>query len=346
MTTLRPLGRTDVHVPPVVFGTSSLGNLYRVVPDDRKRALVAEILRHSPAPAVFDSAGKYGAGLALEQLGAALRGLGAAPDRVLISNKLGWRRVPLTGPEPTFEPGVWAGLAHDAACDLSPAGILRCHEQGDALLGAGWKADLVSVHDPDEFLAAAAGPDDRARRLEQVVGACRALAALKAAGRVRAVGLGAKDWRVIGEVAERVDLDWAMLACSLTVHRHPPGVRDLVARLHARGVGLINSAVFHAGFLTGGPWFDYRPADPGRDAALFAWRDRFLAVCARFAVAPADACVQFGFALPGVVAVALNTDKPERIARNVASVSTPIPAEFWTALKRGRLIADDYPLGG
>ena len=53
--------------------------------------------------AVFDSAGKYGAGLALEVLGKALEELGVPPEKVLISNKLAWKRVPLTTPEPTFE---------------------------------------------------------------------------------------------------------------------------------------------------------------------------------------------------------------------------------------------------
>lgn len=340
----RPLGRTGVGVPPIVFGTSCLGNLYAVVPEERKVALVAEMIRHCPAPVVLDSAGKYGAGLALESIGRALRSLGVAADRVLISNKLGWRRAPLTGPEPTFERGVWFGLEHDAVRDISYEGILRCHAEGDALLGAGHAAQLVSVHDPDEYLAAAADPADRARRMDDVLGAYRALFELKAAGRVRAVGIGAKDWRVIREVAERVELDWAMFACSLTVYTHPRELRDFMAHLRTRGVGMINSAVFNAGFLTGGPWFDYRRPDPVADAGLFAWRTRFLAVCAEHGVKPAEACVQFSFLVPGVAAVALNTEKPERIAANVASTTARLPAEFWRALRAAGLVAADFPL--
>src|SRR5262245_40542815 len=115
----RPLGNTGLAVPPVIFGTSCLGNLYERVADENKLAIISEIIRHAPAPAVFDSAGKYGAGLALEVLGAGLRQLGVAPSQVVISNKLGWYRVPLRGPEPTFERGVWAGLAHDAESRIS-----------------------------------------------------------------------------------------------------------------------------------------------------------------------------------------------------------------------------------
>ncbi len=333
-------------MPPVVFGTSCLGNLYQVVPDDTKRALVREMFAHCPAPVVLDTAGKYGAGLALEEIGQSLRALGVPREQVVISNKLGWRRVPLTGPEPTFERGVWAGIAHDAVRDISYEGILRCYEQGNALLGAGYGVQVVSVHDPDEYLAVATDATDRARRLDDVVAAYRALFELKAAGRVQAVGIGSKDWRVIREIAARVDLDWVMFACSLTVYTHPRELLDLIAQLHGRGVGMINSAVFNAGFLTGGKWFDYRQPDPVKDSALFAWREKFFATCRSFAVNPADACVQFGLALPGIVAVALNTEKPARIAANVASATVPIRVDFWCALKREGLIAADYPIGG
>jgi D-threo-aldose 1-dehydrogenase len=59
----------EISLPKVIFGTSGLGNLYVALSDDAKRAIVAESVRCSPKPAVFDSAGKYGAGLALESLG-------------------------------------------------------------------------------------------------------------------------------------------------------------------------------------------------------------------------------------------------------------------------------------
>ncbi len=341
----RPLGRTGLVVPPVIFGTSCLGNLYEVVPAETKLAIVREIVQHSPAPVVLDSAGKYGAGLALEVIGNSLRQLNVPAERVLISNKLGWYRVPLRGPEPTFERGVWAGIQHDAESRISCDGILECYEQGVALLGARYNTGLVSLHDPDEFMAAAKDPADQSRRFADVLGAYRALFELKRAGKVKAVGIGAKDWGVIREISEHVALDWVMFACSLTVYSHPPELVKFIAQLHARGVGLINSAVFNAGFLTGGPWFDYRKPDPATDAPLFAWREKFLALCRKFAVNPADVCVQFGLALPGIVAVALNTGRPDRIRQNIASATNEIPAALWRALKAARLIAPDYPIG-
>ena len=63
------LGKTGLRVPPVIFGTSSLGNLYKALPAETKLEILREIFRWSPKPVVLDCAGKYGAGLALEAIG-------------------------------------------------------------------------------------------------------------------------------------------------------------------------------------------------------------------------------------------------------------------------------------
>ncbi|OPZ25971.1 MAG: Pyridoxal 4-dehydrogenase [Lentisphaerae bacterium ADurb.BinA184] len=337
------LGRTGLRVPPILFGTSCLGNLYEALAPEVKLEILRQWFACVEPAVVADSAGKYGAGLALEVIGDGLRRLGIPPADILISNKLGWKRVPLRGPEPTFEPGVWAGLRHDAEQRIGYDGILECWHQGCELLGPGYAPQLVSVHDPDEYLAAAATERERGRRFADILDAYRALHELRQRGEVRAVGVGSKDWRVIRRIADAVPLDWVMLACSLTVYTHPRELLDFAAGLHRAGTGIINSAVFNAGFLTGGAYFDYRRPDPVADAALFAWRERFLAVCGRFAVRPADACVRFALSPPGVVSIALNTGRPERIRGNVASVQAVIPDGFWLALKDAGLIARDYP---
>ena len=340
----RTLGDTGLEVPPVIFGTSFLGNLYEAHPHERKLAVVRNIVSESGLPAAFDSAGKYGAGLALESLARCLRELGLGADDVVLSNKLGWYRVPLRGAEPTFEPGVWIGVGHDAEQRISEEGIVECWEQGNELL-AGYRADLVSVHDPDEYLAAAAGPADRARRLEDVVGAYRSLAALKREGKARAVGIGAKDWRVIRELSDRVELDWVMLACSFTVLSHPRELMDFIESLARRGVGIVNSALFHGGFLTGGDFFDYRRVDPAEaeGARLLAWRAKFFELCELFGITPFAAAVRFGLSAPGIVAIALNTGKPERVAENARSPAVEVPPAFWDAMRDASLLEREYP---
>jgi D-threo-aldose 1-dehydrogenase len=341
----RPLGKTGLKVPPIVFGCSALGNLYRVISDVAKLEIVSAWFDQVAPPVFIDTAGKYGAGLALDVLGQSLAKFEIPPGDVLISSKLGWKRAPLLTPEPTFEPGVWADIEFDAVQRISYDGILECWKESCELLGDAYPPQLVSVHDPDEYLAAAGSADDRRKRFDDVVGAYRALTELKRDGSVIGVGVGAKDWRVVQEIAEVVELDWVMLANSLTVMRHPPELLAFVARLAERNVAIINSALFHAGFLLGGKYFDYRivRAEEAADRPLFAWRKSFVALCEAHGISPLHACVQFGLSVPGVVAVALNTSHADRIEENVAAVATPVPPQFWESLKEEGLVAKDYP---
>lgn len=311
--------------PPILFGTTPLGNIYRVVPEEDKRELVAAWFRHADGPVFVDSAGKYGAGLALESLGRHLAALGVPPQDVVVSNKLGWKRVPLATPEPTFEPGAWFGLEHDAEQRIGYEGILECHEEGNALLGP-YEARFVSVHDPDEYLAAADSRADEERRFHDILEAYRALGELKRSGKADAVGVGAKDWTAILRLHEAgVELDWVMLANSWTVLRHPPELRRFMEELERRGVAIFNSAVFHGGFLTGGEFFDYRRVERGTDPELFAWRDRFEAVCAEFGTSPALAAAAFAREAPGVVALALSTSRPDRVGELVELARAELP---------------------
>lgn len=340
-----PFGNTGLRLPPIVFGTSALGNLYRVISDVAKLEIASAWFDHVAPPVVLDSAGKYGAGLALEMIGRALAEFEIPPDHVVISNKLGWKRVPLTTAEPTFEPSVWADIEHDAVQRISYDGMFECWEEGCQLLGDKYRPQLVSVHDPDEYLAAATSPDDRRRRFDEILDAYRALAELKGRGDVIGVGVGAKDWQVIREIDIAVPLDWVMIANSFTILRHPPELAAFMQSLADRGIAIINSAVFHAGFLVGGKYFDYRVLDPNKDAdrPLFAWRKSFAALSEAHGIAPMHACVQFGVAGPGVVAVALNTSHADRIEQNVAAVVNPVPDHFWASMKEEGLLAEDDP---
>lgn len=334
----------EIKLPPVVFGTSGLGNLFTATPEEVKTRVVQACLSFSEAPVIFDCAGKYGAGLALEVLGRALRRLNVDPQEVIISNKLGWVRSPLLGDEPTFEPGVWKDLRYDAVQKIGYDGILECFEQGNQLLG-GYTPQMVSVHDPDEYLAGGAQKGLDWRRYQDILDAYDALFDLKREGRVSAVGIGAKDWRVIKQIVGDVSLDWVMFANSMTLKNHPAELMAFIRKLADQGITVINSAVFHSGFLVGSDYFDYRKqqrSDPG-SAPLYRWREEFFAVCDEFHVTPAAACVQFALMVPGVSSIALHCSEAGRVKENLDLAARPLPEEFWRALHRRQLIDVDIP---
>jgi D-threo-aldose 1-dehydrogenase len=341
----RPIGTTGVSLPPVIFGTSALGNLYSALSDGTKTAIIKESLLYVPKPVVFDSAGKYGAGLALEKLGEILKELDIQPEDVVISNKLGWLRTPLLTPEPTFEKGVWMNINNDARQKISYEGILECWEQGNELLGGSYKPMLVSVHDPDEYLNKAQDDKDFSNLLNDIVEAYKALSDLKSQGKVKAIGVGAKNWKTISLIAQEVDLDWAMFANSMTIYRHPNDLLGFMEQLHSKGVSIINSAVFHAGFLTGGDFFDYVDIKPdsSENRAKFKWREDFFAICRKHDVVPANACVQFALTPPGVISISLNTSNPALVKNNVESVECIIPDGFWKEMISEGLIDKNYP---
>lgn len=335
-TTLNPI---TPDLPKIIFGTSSLGNLFVALSDNVKRDIIAECVKHSPGKVVFDSAGKYGAGLALESIGKALSDLEVNSENVVISNKLGWFRTELKTPEPTFEKGVWVGIKHDAVQMISYDGMMKCFEQGNELLN-GWASEMVSVHDPDEYLAAATSPDEEAKRYNDILEAYKALADLKASGRAKSVGIGAKDWKTIVRIAKDVKLDWIMVANSMTIKSHPAELLEFMADMDSRGIPIINSAVFHSGFLIGGTHYDYKLVDstfPGSEA-LLKWREEFFALCRDFNVTPAEACVAYALKVPGVKSIALSTTNPKRVKDNINMAHVVIPREFWVQMVQTGLL--------
>ncbi len=345
MSSVRLLGKTGLVCPQIIYGTSYLGNLYRELSDIEKLNLMQEWFNITDGKVMIDSAGKYGAGLALEVIGKGLEKLGIEPSQISISNKLGWYRVPLKTSEPTFEPGVWANLKNDAVQKISYKGILECWHQGCELLGGRYKPEIVSVHDPDEYLMAAEDIGDRKKRMDDILGAYNALFELKEKGEVKAVGIGSKDWLGIKELYGKVKFDWVMFANKFTIYHHPETILKFMSQLENDGVGIINSAIFNAGFLTGGQYFDYRLTDPQNpeDKRLFQWRDKFFAICKRHDVAPGDACLRFALSAPQIAAVALNPSKPHRMANNKMVLQKDFPKTFWAELKKERIIDSVYP---
>ncbi len=334
---------SGLKIPPVIFGTSGLGNLFVALEEEKKYEIVKECINHSNGMAVFDSAGKYGAGLALESLGKSLKRLNVKPQDVIISNKLGWVRTELKTEEPTFEPGIWKGLKYDAVQKISYDGIIECFEQGNELLNE-YIPQMVSVHDPDEYLATAKDEKHAAQLYEDILAAYEALFDMKRQGKVQAIGVGAKDWKAVQKIANDVPLDWVMIANSLTIKNHPIELLDFVDELEKKKVLIIASAVFHSGFLVGGNYFDYKLVQPGTPSndALFQWRKDFFQVCEKFKIKPAEACVQFALNVSGIQSIALNTTSAKRVKENIEMAHVNIPIEFWEALKTQGLISADF----
>jgi D-threo-aldose 1-dehydrogenase len=220
---------------------------------------------------------------------------------------------------------------------------MECFEQGNELLG-GYIPQMVSVHDPDEYLAAAKDKKQVEQRYNDILDAYEALYDLKRQGKVKAIGVGAKDWKIIRRIAGDLSLDWVMIANSMTIKSHPQELLDFMTRLELDGIAIINAAVFHSGFLVGGDYYDYKLVTPGtiENDELYRWRKEFFATCKAYNVKPAAACIQFGLHAPGVTSIALNTTEVKHIKDNMEFAGTELPASFWQALKAKGLISVSF----
>ena len=318
----RPFGNTGLRVPPIMFGTSALGNVRRVIPEQTKLEICGEWFRHVSPPVFVDTSHQDGNGLALEALARAFQRLDVSPEEAILASRISCNE---------------GRFGHDS--------IRASWDETCRLLCGNHRPQLIAIESPDEFLAAAQTPTDRAQRFQDILEAYRALEGLKATHHVAGIGIAAKDWQVVREIDAAVRLDWVMLVGCFTIMRHPPEVLEFMASLAARQIPMINAGIFHGDFLVGGSSFDSRALTPENpaDRSLFAWRKAFAALCHGHGITLAHACIQFALSAPAVAAVAINTSHPDRIAENADSAIAKAPDAFWASMKEEGLLG--LPIG-
>ena len=283
----------------------------------------------------FDVAPMYGVGLAEHRLGACLRHV----DRrtVVLSTKVG-RLL-------DAQPGGTAAGASDGVYpfsyhyDYSYDATLRSLEHSLQRLGTN-AIDIALIHDVNRRWQ---GDLLEQRYAEAMTGAYRALHELRAAGAIKAIGVGVNDWSILDRFAADGDFDCFMLAGRYTLLDHT-ALETFMPDCSRRGIGVLMAAPFNSGILaTGarpGATYFYRPAEP-EIAARVA---RIEGVCARHGVAIAAAALQFPLAHPAVASVVTGMGNPGEAAENLAHCRAAIPGAFWDEMKREGLIAVTAPV--
>lgn len=298
------------------YGTAALGNLFHEVTDDEATAIVETAWQGGVR--YFDTAPHYGLGLAERRLGTSLARY--PREEYLLSTKVGR----LLDPSPdtadrTDDEGFVVPAAYRRVWDPSPAGVRRSLSESLDRIGTAW-IDIAYLHDPDEY------------DLEGGIAAgMPALAEAKEAGLVRAIGIGSKSVAALATAVRTGLCDLIMVAGRLTVLDHSGA--ELIELCEQHGVGIVNVGVFNSGALAAprpSPdlHFEYDMITPDRLADL----ERVHAVCARFGVSVADAALQYGFRLPGVVNVTVGASRSRQIARSLAGMVTEIDPDLWPAL--------------
>jgi D-threo-aldose 1-dehydrogenase len=275
----------------------------------------------------YDTAPWYGRGLAELRMGAALRH--RPRDAFVLSTKVGRLLAPL----PRDAPCAPGEPQFGARFDYSYAGTLRSFEDSLQRLGLA-RVDLLILHD---LSLRWHGKALDARFAEPMDGAQRALIEMRAAGVVRAIGVGVNDVAVCHRCLAAGNFDFFMLAGRLTLLDHRDGV-GLLDACQARGVTVLAAAPFNSGILatgaTPGAQFFYA-APPSEIAARTV---AIAAVCREFGVPMGAAAVQFALGHDAVASVVSSFADPAQLAEVRAWLALSIPAGLWRALREAGLI--------
>ena len=293
LTSTRPVGRTDLRLPPFGFGAAPIGGLLGPVEEDAARGALEAAwdqgLRY------YDTAPWYGLGMSEHRTGAFLRTKPCGEFK--ISTKVGRY---LTRPEDPdyFDRGPWVGgLNFQVNFDYSYEGILRGYEQSLQRLSLP-TVDALIIHDLDHIYH-----DDAtlAGHLADLKGdGLRALEELKRRGEMQAIGMGVNTNRALEEVVPQVlGLDFILLAMPYTLLDQDCLHRGL-ARCVAEGISVVIGSPFASGILAkgskGGGNYDYGQAPE----SVVRKVEGVEAICARHGISLPAAALQFPLAHPAV----------------------------------------------
>lgn len=302
-----------LRLPPIGLGCAALGIAADGIGDEDAVAALRAAL--AGGIAYLDTAPLYGGGRSERRIGWALADWGG--ERPLLSTKVGYRLNFPEGSRPAE-----GTRERDYSADLT----IRSVRASLARLGVE-RVDLVLIHDPEGHEAAAA---------EQC---WPALARLRDAGLVGAIGIGVNESRTAIDMLGRVELDAVLIAGRYTLLDRS-AADGLFPACASRGVPVIVGGVLNSGILAGGAaaTYDYAPAP-----AAIVERARALArLCAGYGVPLAAAALQFPRRHAAVTTTLLGPKTARELAACLELLDWPIPEGLWAALAA----AGDAPATG
>lgn len=330
----RPLGRSRLPVSTLGFGGAPLGDLYAHLDEATAVATVEAAIARGVT--LFDTSPLYGHGLSEHRIGAALRRV--PREGLVLSTKIGRVAKPFAGRGDGS--GYRGGLPHGLRFDYSYDGAMRSLEQSALRLGVD-RIDIVLIHDVDVWTHGAALIEQRFS--EAMDGAYRALEALRAAGAVKAIGVGVNEAEMCERFARAGDFDTMLLAGRYSLLEQPALASFMPLALE-KGIGLMLGGVFNSGILATGPVpgarYNYNPAPPEILARVAAIE----AVCARHGVPLRHAALQFPLGHAAVASLVMGAVSPAEVADQIAELAQPVPAALWAELKAEGLLAADVPV--
>ncbi len=301
-----------VSISKLGLGTAPLGGLYTSVSEDASKDVVQTALKSGIT--YFDTAPHYGKGTAERRLGAALSSV--PRDAFVISTKVGRLLVPADGSSDSD-----FADADDTTIrvfDFSSDGVTRSLEESLDRLGID-HVEMVLIHDPDDHA-------DQA-----IHEAFPALARLREAGKIKAIGVGMNQSAIPTRFVRETSIDFVLIAGRYTL-LDQSAAEDLLPAALEHGVDVIAAGVFNSGILANpvsGSHFNYAPAS----ASAIDYAQKLQDVLRPFGVTLEEAAIQFPLQHRAIKAVLVGCRSDVEVRANIAAFDKEIPASAWDAVK-------------
>jgi D-threo-aldose 1-dehydrogenase len=288
-------------VTPLCVGTSPLGMPghygYSVEPD---RA-IATVLATFDGPITFlDTSNEYGGGESERRVGAAVRARGGLPAGFVLATKV--------------DPDPRTG-------DFSGRRVRASLEESLGRLGLD-RVPLLHLHDPERIRfedAMAAG------------GAVESLVRLRDEGVVDSIGVAGGPIDLLTRYVTTDLFDVVLTHNRFTLLDR--SAEPLFDAATARGMGVLNAAIYGGGMLARGPDAWPRYAYGAGHPSLVETARRMGAACDRHQVPLAAAALQFSVREPRIHSTVVGISAPERVGETLDLLDVRIPDELWDELR-------------
>ncbi|MFD8685685.1 aldo/keto reductase [Streptomyces sp. NPDC059651] len=298
----RPAKRLPFALPRLGLGTAPLGGLFEAVTDEDAAATLKAA--GTAGMTYFDTAPRYGHGLAEQRLGRLLGPCGVTAP--VISTKAGWLLRPL----PDGSPG-------EVITDWTERGIRESLESSLSRLGRS-SVDILYLHDPEKY------PDEIRRT------AYPAVRRLRDEGLIRAIGFGMNHSGPLASYVAEFEADVVLIAGRLTLLDHQ-ALATLLPVCARTGTSVVVGGVFNTGLLADpspDAMFNYHPVP----ARVLERARQCRELCDAYGVPIHAAAIQFPLLHPAVDSVVLGCRSAAEVEANAAAARFPVPEELWQRL--------------
>jgi D-threo-aldose 1-dehydrogenase len=317
------------------LGGVALGNGFAPASEDELLGAVDQAW--SEGVRFFDTSPWYGLGLSERRLGVFLQN--RPRDEYVISTKIGRLLTPKSSQQGK-EVGIWKNIPpFDYKYDYTAAGTRRSIEDSLQRLGLA-RIDIVFIHDlsPDNEDMKEDWTDyfEIARN-----GAMPELTRMREEGLIKAWGMGVNEIEPARRSFEEADPDIVLLATQYSLIKHEDPLHTFFPKVKEAGASIVVGAPLKAGFLAGRHRYLY---DGDMPSGILEKRARLSRLAHDHGIDLLTASLQFCNAPEVVSSVIPGARTAQQVRQNAAAMRAEVPEEFWQALRKEGLIAENAPV--